>query len=1047
MKIRVKVPGFPGVSWLGKPVSPGTGPAEETSVSPETPPPSGGDRYIELNPRRSPWIAAGLVVALLASFEFKTAWAQSRILSYAARAMHYDVRPGANPEIQYPQAGPYDARLGHARLPQFQARLERAGFEMIAQARSSKLYRYLAGLTRAPIYKEKNQAGLRILDYTGQPLYSTQFPQRIYRDYDAIPPIVVNSLLYVENREILDPDTPYRNPAVEWDRLAKAMLDLGIRQVHSGHAVSGGSTLATQLEKVRHSPGGRTESVTEKFRQMLSASLRAYQDGEETIGARKQIICDYINSVPLSSLAGYGEVHGLGDALYAWYGSDFDRTNRVLAVPGDSNIEEKALAYRQVLTLLLAIRKPSSYLQEAPELLDGRLTAYLPLLVDAGIISTDMREAVLRSRSLLRNRYSGAPPAAFAERKTADSLRGSLLTLLGIGSTYDLDRLDLTAHTHLDGHASQQAAAKLRELATPEGAAAGGLLGEQMVEMNRADQVIYSFTLYERRSDANLLRIQVDNYKEALNLNEGSRLELGSTAKLRTLVSYLEVVSWLHEELHTKTRSELEALRVHPQDTLRKFAVEHLMESVDPSLTVMLEASMNRVIAAWSDTFYTGGGVQVFSNFDDRDGGRRMTLREAFFRSVNLPFVRIMREVVHYHIYKNPHAASVLDDPRHPEREKLLRRFADNEGAFFLSRYFKKYNGLNTDQVLDNFLTDSRMNPRRLAVIYRLLKPRATELELIVYLESSPVARGIDSREVEKLYAKYGPNRYDLNDLSYLANVHPLELWLLEYLRDNPKASWEQVSEASKEMRQFVYQWLVKRDKTFAQNMRIKTLMEKEAFQEIHKSWKKMGYPFPSLVPSYGTALGSSGDTPAALAELVGIILNDGVRLPTIRIDRLHFAQRTPVESVMARKSREGERVLPVEVAAVVRDAMSGVVERGTAARAWHSVTLANGTAVAIGGKTGTGDNRRERHDRHGWLVGSKVVNRTAAFVFYIGDRFFGTVTAYVPGEDAAGQRFTSALPVTVFRNLVPSFRDLVINTVPVPGPQLAKSGTAKALN
>ena len=46
----------------------------------------------------------------------------------------------------------------------------------------------------------------------------------------------------------------------------------------------GGSTLATQIEKFRHSPEGITSSPREKLRQMLSASLRAYHGGERHDG-------------------------------------------------------------------------------------------------------------------------------------------------------------------------------------------------------------------------------------------------------------------------------------------------------------------------------------------------------------------------------------------------------------------------------------------------------------------------------------------------------------------------------------------------------------------------------------------------------------------------------------------------------------------------------------------------------------------------------------------------------------------------------------------
>src|SRR5262249_6691084 len=158
----------------------------------------------------------------------------------------------------------------------------------------------------------KSSAGLRILDRSSRPLFDTAYPTRTYRKFEDIPPHVVNSLLYVENREILDRSTPYRNPAVEWDRLGKAVFDMGRKQLVSTGGTSGGSTLATQLEKIRHSPEGRTSSVRDKLKQMMSASLRAYQQGEETTVARKQITADYINSLPLSSFPGYGEVLGLG---------------------------------------------------------------------------------------------------------------------------------------------------------------------------------------------------------------------------------------------------------------------------------------------------------------------------------------------------------------------------------------------------------------------------------------------------------------------------------------------------------------------------------------------------------------------------------------------------------------------------------------------------------------------------------------------------------------------------------------------------------------
>ena len=63
------------------------------------------------------------------------------------------------------------------------------------------------------------------------------------------------------------------------------------------------------------------------------------------------------------------------------------------------------------------------------------------------------------------------------------------------------------------------------------------------------------------------------------------------------------------------------------------------------------------------------------------------------------------------------------------------------------------------------------------------------------------------------------------------------------------------------------------------------------------RAWRRLGYPFDSLTPSYATALGASGDRPAALAELMGIIVNRGMRLPVERVGALQFARGTPYET------------------------------------------------------------------------------------------------------------------------------------------------------
>src|SRR5690606_2722458 len=130
--------------------------------------------------------------------------------------------------------------------------------------------------------------------------------------------------------------------------------------------------LATQLEKYRHSPGGRTASAAEKGRQMVSASVRAYRDGPQTMPARQRIIRDYLNSVPLSAAPGHGEVHGLADGLQIWFGAEFETINQLLtAAPAVVPTEQHGLALRQVLALIIAQRRPSWFLFLGRSELDG----------------------------------------------------------------------------------------------------------------------------------------------------------------------------------------------------------------------------------------------------------------------------------------------------------------------------------------------------------------------------------------------------------------------------------------------------------------------------------------------------------------------------------------------------------------------------------------------------------------------------------------------------------------------------------------------------
>jgi membrane peptidoglycan carboxypeptidase len=964
-----------------------------------------------------------------------------------AAALTYPVEEGPSPSMHYPRTGPYDERLGYTRLGEFVERLEAAGYRVERQARPSPSLDWLARLGIAAPYHEKTRAGLEVLDREDRRLYATRHPERVYERFEAVPPLLVNALLFIENRELLDPGQPYRNPAVDWRRLAKAVGVETLGRLGGDQPTIGASTLPTQLEKLRHSPEGRTRSPGEKLQQMISASLRAYQGGAHTRAARRQIVVDYFDSLPLAAAPGHGEVHGLGDGLHVWYGLDFEAANALLAAEPPVSDVARAQVFKRALSLILAVRRPYHYLVENPRALEEFTNSYLRVLARAGVIDTGLRDAALAER-LGSRRGGGAAPVPFVERKGANLVRSRLTTLLNVPGLYDLDRLDLAAYSTLDAPAQEAATRLLGSLRDPATVERLRLVGDKLLGGGNPARVLYSVTVYERGSTANRVRIQTDNLAQPLDISGGARIDLGSTAKLRTLISYLEAIAALHDRYARLDPAALAATRPHPRDRLGAWAIDYLTTArgTERSLQAMLEASLERRYSASpAEAFFTGGGLHTFGNFDGEDDRKVLSIREGFQNSVNLVFIRLMRDVVTTHLYGSPASLAVrLDDPRDPRRERYLSRFADREGSEFVRRFYRKYQGLPLDEALELMLNGVRPTPHGLATALRSVYPEASLETFRDLLAIRLPGRALTDAAVADLYDRADPQITPLADRGYVAGVHPLELWLVAYLRRHPGASMTQVVRASSAERQAVYSWLFFTRHRNAQDHRITSLLELEAFLDIHRGWERLGYPFASLTPSLATAVGSSGDRPAALAELMGIIVNNGVRLPTVLVDRVDFAVGTPYETRLGRAEAPATQVLAPEIATVVRVLLTQVVEQGTARGLRPALVSSGAPPHVVGGKTGTGDHRYFVYGKNGAVIESRVVSRAATFVFMLDNRYFGTVTAYVPGPEAARFHFTSALPVRVLGLLVPTLERLSAS-----GPAVAShppaSGAASA--
>ena len=714
-------------------------------------------------------------------------------------------------------------------------------------------------------------------------------------------------------------------------------------------------------------------------------------------------------------------MNGVGDGLHVWFDAELDEVSHLLRLtqPNANQLLQQGLALRQVLALMISQRRPSYYLLQNRRELGELVDAHLRLLLAQGLIEPSLAQAGLAQSLVFRNFHEQPAMVPTELNKGANVVRNRLVNLLGV-RPYDLDRMDVTVTTTLDKDLQAQVTTHLRSLRDPVVAQAAGLMGNFLLAPEQAKNLRYSFTLFEHNAEGNQVRVQTDNTDIPFDINEGSKLELGSTAKLRVLASYLGIIAEVYQGFSPLPANEPPPPNAAELDPLSRWVLTQLAATPTLTLTQLLNAALDRTYSANpGESFFTGGGLHTFNNFRREDNGRTPTVREALNESINLPFVRILRDVISYITHQQwQNLQAVMKDDNDPRRREVLARFADQEGAKFLSQFWRKYAGQEPEARLDTFLLGLSLTPVRAAVIHRYLYPSADEASFSEFMAKN-LPQTPAARTLAQLYERYAPGRFNLQDLGYLARVHPLELWLLGYLLQNSNSTYSAALAASADQRQEVYRWLGRTHARSARDSRVRTMLEVQAFAELNNRWRKLGFPFEHLVPSLATALGSSGDRPAALAELMGIILNNGERITPQRISRAVFAANTPYETHVSHPPAPSDEVMHPEVARAMKLALADVVNLGTGRRLSGAYKQANGSDMNMGGKTGTGDNRLVSR-AGGQRITGRALSRTATLVFYLGDNHFGTLTAFVVGDEAGQYRFTSALPTQVLRGMAP---------------------------
>ncbi|NLT65829.1 MAG: glycosyl transferase family 51 [Acidobacteria bacterium] len=961
-------------------------------------------------------------IALLAFlYEARTSALQSWILSSYAQKMSYRVEPGPSPRILFPRHGPFDVRAGYTRIPEFEKRLRKAGYEVTEQVRFSPELQRVARWGIFP-YSEPVFSKLTITGMDGHPLFEAPVGGHFFRAFEEVPEPVVKALLVIENRELEDPADSRTNPVVDWDRLFKAALLYTGNKLGLPLSVEGGSTLATQMEKYRHSYEGRTNSLLAKLRQMTDASLKVYRKGPDTRETRREIILDYLNSIPLAAAPGYGEIHGIGNGLKAWFGLELKEVQAALSLPDDH--PDKARAFKHVLALLCSVRAPSQYLVNDREALQRRTNFYTRLMANLQVISPRFAQAVESEQMAFASRRPKNTLPSFSERKATNELRSRLMTLLGVSGLYELDRIHLDVKSTINPDLQQTVVNLFQKLHDPQFIDAAGLRGERLLASGDPSKVVYGMILFEKTPQGNLLRVVTDTLNAPFDINTGMKMQLGSTAKLRTLANYLSIVASLYDELSPLDAESLKERAGSARDPITRWAAETLVSTPRPDLDALLQLALDRKYSASpGEAFFTGGGLHTFGNFNKNDNGRIVTVRQATEHSINLPYIRLMRDLVRYYEARLPYdTTAVLSDINHPVRLKMLHEIADEESKIFLSRAYRSFKDRSQKEIIAELLGNKAASDRHLAILFYAWHRGADESGLHSWLQDH--LGDVTPAQVARLAKAYGNPRLNLADYGYLLGIHPLNVWCAAEMAKDPSIEWSRLWEASIEARQVSSSWLFKTRNRKAQDLRLRIRIEQDAFLRMTPHWKRLGFPFDRLVPSLATAIGSSGDRPESLAQLVGIFLNDGMLRPVIRMAELRFAAGTPYETAMAPADTPGKRVMPQAVARAILPVLAKVVEGGTAIRLAGAYKVGDKKLV-VGGKTGSGDNRFNAVGRGGGVIASRAVDRTAAFVFYIGDRYFGVITVFVPGAESEGYGFTSSLPVAILKLLAPEIEKL----------------------
>ena len=270
----------------------------------------------------------------------------------------------------------------------------------------------LAGLGIAPPYREKASGGLVVRGASGAVMFDARPEKLLFERYEDVPSLVVESLLFIEDRELLGTGSPRHNPAFDWERLSRAWLlyvgrGLGLpladrRRQHARHADREAAPLARRahVHAAGQAPAGHGREP-----ESLPIGTRY---ARAPAGHRRRL--PELDAARGGAGPWRGARTGRRSASLVW--TRFRR--RAAQPPGSAASRRKRSPRTRLCSPCSApcASRRDSWCRIAPRSSE-RLNAYTRLLGAAGVLSPELAERVAQAPLQFRT----SPPGAMARAR------------------------------------------------------------------------------------------------------------------------------------------------------------------------------------------------------------------------------------------------------------------------------------------------------------------------------------------------------------------------------------------------------------------------------------------------------------------------------------------------------------------------------------------------------------------------------------------------------------------------------------------------------